>query len=214
MVGPLTTLVAYLLGSIPFGYLIVKWQKGVDVRSTGSGSIGATNVMRNLGMVGFVATFLLDFGKGVAAVLLASQLTGHDPRWIGAAAWAAIFGHCFPVWLKFRGGKGVATAAGVYALLAPLSLGVSLAVFAIMVGIWRYVSLGSITAVALFPILAHFLDHAPTPVVLGAVAAAAVIIVRHQGNIRRLLSGTENKLGKKTEQRSQESVRQATDRSQ
>ena len=100
MIGPLTTLIAYLLGSIPFGYLIVHWQRGIDVRATGSGSIGATNVMRNLGIMGFVATFILDAGKGLLAVLLASKMTSENPTWVAAAAFAAVFGHCFPVWLE------------------------------------------------------------------------------------------------------------------
>jgi hypothetical protein len=97
--------------------------KGVDVRSTGSGSTGATNVMRNLGIIGFVATFILDVGKGILAVLLASRLTSGDPRWIALSSVAAILGHCFPVWLKFRGGKGVATGVGVFIALAPLQVG-------------------------------------------------------------------------------------------
>lgn len=197
MLGALTALIAYLLGSIPFGYLIVQWQKGIDVRTTGSRSIGATNVMRNLGLTGFVATFLLDFGKGIAAVLLAARLTANDPRWVATAAFAAIFGHCFPVWLKFRGGKGVATGVGVFIQLAPLSVGVAVAIFAIVVAIGRYVSLGSILATAALPVLIHALDHRPWPLVVGAACAAVLVIGRHGANIRRLLSGTENQLGKK-----------------
>jgi glycerol-3-phosphate acyltransferase PlsY len=199
MLGLLSTLLAYLLGSIPFGYLIVRWQKGTDVRATGSGSIGATNVMRSLGVAGFVGTFILDVAKGSVAVLLAVRLTGHDPRWIAAAATVAILGHCFPVWLGFRGGKGVATGVGVFIALAPIQVGLALAIFAAMVVIWRYVSLASITATAAFPVLLYFLKEPapPLPIVLGAAAAAAVIIAKHHGNIRRLLSGTENRLGKK-----------------
>src|SRR5271157_2095788 len=163
MIAALTPLFAYLLGSIPFGYLIVRWQKGVDVRNTGSGSTGATNVMRNLGIIGFVATFILDVGKGTFAVMLASRLTSGDarwiplsgdPRWIAASSVAAILGHCFPVWLKFRGGKGVATG----------------------VGIWRYISLGSIVATAAFPLLVYFMKHPPLPIVLGAAVSALIII--------------------------------------
>jgi len=206
MFGALTPLFAYLLGSIPFGYLIVRWQKGVDVRSTGSGSTGATNVMRNLGIVGFVATFILDLGKGTAAVLLASRLTSGDPRWIAASSVAAILGHCFPVWLKFRGGKGVATGVGVFLALAPAQVALALVIFAILVGIWRYISLGSIIATAAFPLLVYFMKHPPLPIVLGAAVSALIIIAMHHANIRRLLNGTENKVGKKkTEVRSQES---------
>ena len=197
MLGALSTLIAYLLGSIPFGYLIVRWQKGIDVRETGSRSIGATNVMRNLGLPGFLATFILDFGKGVAAVELASKLTGHDPRWVASAAVAAILGHIAPVWLKFHGGKGVATGVGVFIALAPVPMGLVLVIFAVLVAIWRYVSLGSMVATAAFPALVYFLNHPPLPVVLGAAGAAALIIAKHHANIRRLLNGTESKLGKK-----------------
>jgi glycerol-3-phosphate acyltransferase PlsY len=199
MLGLLSTLLAYLLGSIPFGYLIVRWQKGTDVRATGSGSIGATNVMRSLGVAGFVGTFILDVGKGSIAVLLAARLTGDDPRWKAAAAAVAILGHCFPVWLGFRGGKGVATGVGVFIAVAPIQVGLALAIFAVMVAIWRFVSLASITAAAAFPVLLYFLKEPapPLPIVLGAATGAAVIIAKHHGNIRRLLSGTENRLGKK-----------------
>ncbi len=197
MTAPLTPLLAYLLGSIPFGYLIVRWQKGVDVRSTGSGSTGATNVMRNLGIIGFVTTFILDVGKGTAAVLLASRLTSGDPRWIAASSVAAILGHCFPVWLKFRGGKGVATGVGVFLALAPLQVALALIIFAIVVAIWRYISLGSIIATAAFPLLVYFMKHPPLPIVLGAAGSALIIITRHHANIRRLLAGTESKVGAK-----------------
>ncbi len=197
MFAPLIPLLAYLLGSIPFGYLIVRWQKGIDVRSTGSGSIGATNVMRNLGLIGFVATFLLDFAKGAAAVLLAARWTGHAPLWIAAGAFAAVVGHCFPVWLKFRGGKGVATAAGVFFVLAPIQVGIAVAIFVVVLALGRYVSLGSIIAVGAFPVLLQVQIHPPRVVVVGAAACAAVIIARHQSNIRRLLKGTENRLGRK-----------------
>jgi glycerol-3-phosphate acyltransferase PlsY len=197
MVDALTAVFAYLLGSIPFGYVIVRWQKGVDVRSTGSGSTGATNVMRNLGVIGFVATFILDMGKGIVAVLLASRLTGGDPRWIAAASVMAILGHCFPVWLKFHGGKGVATGVGVFIALAPLQVALVLLVFAIVVAIWRYVSLGSIAGSAAFPLLVYFMKHPPLPIVLGAAGSALIIIAMHHANIGRLVNGTESKVGKK-----------------
>ena len=201
MFGPLTTLVAYLLGSIPFGYMLVRWRKGIDVRETGSRSIGATNVMRNLGVGGFVATFILDAGKGVAAVLLALKMTPplNNSRWVAASAFAAILGHIFPVWLKFLGGKGVATGVGVFGALAPTAMGLALVIFAVILAIWRYVSLGSIVATASFPVLLCLLDHPPRPIVLGAAGAAALIIGKHHANIRRLLNGTENRLGRKCE---------------
>jgi acyl phosphate:glycerol-3-phosphate acyltransferase len=193
----LTPLLAYLLGSIPFGYLIVRWQKGVDVRRTGSGGTGATNVARNLGLVGFVATFILDAGKGAIAVLLASRLTAGDPRGIAFASVAAILGHCFPVWLNFHGGKGVATGVGVFLALAPVQVGLVLVLFAVIVAIWRYVSLGSIIATAAFPLLVYFMKHAPPPIVFGAAGSAVIIISMHHGNIGRLIAGTESKVGQK-----------------
>jgi acyl phosphate:glycerol-3-phosphate acyltransferase len=198
MSGPLTTLLAYLLGSIPFGYLIVRWQRGIDVRQTGSRSIGATNVMRNLGISGFIATFVLDCGKGLAAVMLASRLTENDARWVAAAAVAAVAGHVFPIWLGFRGGKGVATGVGVFAVLAPIPMALVLVFFALLVAIWRLISLGSIVATASFPILVYLVNKPPTPIVIGAAGAAALIIVSHRANIRRLLTGTEKKLGRKS----------------
>lgn len=203
MTGPLTTLTAYLLGSIPFGYLIVWWKKGIDVRETGSRSTGATNVMRNLGLAGFLATFILDFGKGAAAVMLASRLTAGDPRWIAAAAVAAVAGHIAPVWLRFRGGKGVATGVGVFIALAPVPMGLALVIFGVLLAVWRYISLGSIVATAAFPALVYLVNHPPRPILLGAAGAAALIIAKHHANIRRLLTGTEGKVGKKTAGRSQ-----------
>lgn len=199
MTGILTTLVGYLLGSIPFGYLIVRWQKGIDVRATGSGSTGATNVMRNLGLTGFLATFILDFAKGAGAVLLAERWAGAHQysAWVAGAAVAAIVGHCFPLWLKLRGGKGVATGVGAFLALAPVSMGLSLLLFAAVVGIWRYVSLGSIAAAAAFPLLIYFINQPPLAIVLGAALGSAIIIVQHRANIRRLLGGTESRLGSK-----------------
>lgn len=197
MMGPLSALISYLLGSIPFGYMLVRWQRGIDVRTTGSGSIGATNVMRNLGLVGFIATFLLDFAKGAAAVLLASRFTSADPRWVATAAVASVAGHCFPVWLKFRGGKGIATATGVFAALAPAHLLIVLLFFVLVVSIWRYISLGSIIAAALFPILLYVWNKPSPPLVVGAAISAAIIIGRHHSNIRRLLGGTESKVGRR-----------------
>jgi glycerol-3-phosphate acyltransferase PlsY len=199
MIPSLTPLLAYLLGSIPFGYLIVRWQKGVDVRGTGSGSTGATNVMRNLGVIGFVATFILDVGKGLVAVLLASRLTSGNPRWIALSSVAAILGHCFPVWLKFRGGKGVATGVGVFIALAPVQVALALLIFAVVVAIWRYISLGSIAATAAFPLLVYLMKHPSPPIVYGAAGSAVIIIAMHHANIRRLLVGTESKVGRKKE---------------
>lgn len=209
MLGSVTTAVAYFLGSIPFGYLIVWWRRGIDVRETGSHSIGATNVMRNLGLAGFVTTFILDAGKGIAAVSLASRLTAGDPRWVAAAAFAAVLGHIFPLWLKFHGGKGVATGVGVFITLAPIPVGLVLVIFAVLVAIWRYVSLGSIVATAAFPVVLFFTNHPPLPIVLGAAGAAALIIGKHRANIRRLLNGTENKLSSKPSAVSPQALRKS-----
>ncbi len=162
--------------------------------------------MRNLGATGFVVTFLLDVGKGVLAVLLASHLTSPtggwiplsgNPTWIACASIAAILGHCFPVWLKFHGGKGVATGVGVFIALAPLQVLLALVVFAMIVGIWRYISLGSILGTATFPTLVYAMRHPPMPIVWGAATGALIIIVMHHANIGRLLQGTENKVGGK-----------------
>jgi glycerol-3-phosphate acyltransferase PlsY len=124
-------------------------------------------------------------------------MTSGNPTWVAAAAFAAVLGHCFPVWLKFQGGKGVATGVGVFIALAPWQVVLVLAIFAVTVAITRYVSLGSIVATAAFPVLVHFMKHAPIQVVLGATGAAVIIIARHHANVARLLKGTENKLGRK-----------------
>lgn len=200
MLGIFCTLIGYLLGSIPFGYLIVRWQRGVDVRNTGSGSIGATNVMRNLGIGGFLATLALDAGKGLGAVVLAERMTTpaqDHSAWVAAAGVAAILGHCFPVWLKFRGGKGVATGLGVFGLLAPMAIVAALVIFAAVVALTRYIALGTIVAAAAFPALVYSLNHPPAPIVGAAAAGVAIVIVKHYANIQRLLKGTENRLGKK-----------------
>ncbi|HUI40683.1 MAG TPA: glycerol-3-phosphate 1-O-acyltransferase PlsY [Terriglobia bacterium] len=197
MIGTLATLASYLLGSIPFGYLIVRWTKGIDIRSTGSGATGATNVMRNLGVAGFLATFLLDFGKGVGAVFLAARLTGNDPRWVAAAAVGAVAGHIFPVWLGFRGGKGVATGVGVFLALAPVPMALVLLIFGALVGLFRYISLASIVATAAFPLLFAALNHPPPALLIGSVGCALLIIGRHYTNFIRLLKGTEHRLGAK-----------------
>ena len=190
----LVVLGAYLLGAIPFGYLIYRARSGCDIRAEGSGNIGATNVMRRAGPVAGIATLLLDAAKGYVAVWLAARLSGGAPWVIAAAAVAALLGHTFPVYLRFRGGKGVATALGVFAALAPRSILLAVVVFAITLAAFRYVSLSSIVASAAFPVLALLLDSPQRPVVLGAFACSALIIVKHSSNIRRLLAGTEDRL--------------------
>ncbi|WP_263365079.1 glycerol-3-phosphate 1-O-acyltransferase PlsY [Edaphobacter bradus] len=188
--------IAYLLGSIPFGYLLVKTFRHQDIRATGSGNIGATNVARS-GAKGLgLATLLLDLLKAFVAVKIAQYLAPGNMDLAVAAAVAAILGHVFPVWLGFRGGKGVASALGVFLALTPLSALSVLVIFIIIFLITRYVSLASILASAAFPFIAlHFIT-ARTPIVLGGlIFIPLLIIVKHHQNIRRLISGTESRFG-------------------
>src|ERR1700686_1820358 len=190
--------VGCLLGSIPFGYLLVKIFKGEDVRVSGSGNIGATNVARKSPALG-VATLLLDAAKGLAAVLVARVLfSGVHPQLImTAAAFFAVGGHLFPVWLKFRGGKGVATSLGAFILLTPKSILRMVALFLLIAVAFRYVSLGSVAVAAAFPLLAWALPEYVDPRQLGLIAlVSALVIWRHRQNIGRLAAGTESKLGK------------------
>jgi len=187
---------AYLLGSVPFAIVLVGAFRGVDVRTQGSGNAGATNVLRTAGKGLAAATMVLDVGKGAAAVLLMKAVT-HDPRWLGAAAVAAILGHVFPVWFRFRGGKGVATAIGGFALLAPGAVLAVVGVFALVVAATRFVSLASITAACLLPLAMRLLLGAPDAEVAAAAAATVLLLVSHRANIRRLLAGTERRLGRR-----------------
>jgi glycerol-3-phosphate acyltransferase PlsY len=193
----LIPVVAYLLGSIPFGLILAKLFGGTDVRKEGSGNIGATNVLRVAGPLAGILTLLLDAAKGGAAVLLAGRYTNHSAMWMMIAGLAALVGHCFPIWLKFKGGKGVATAAGVYLALCPLAFLGGLILFVLIVGFWRYVSLGSISAALAMPLLMYFLwapHHAPPPVItFGALAVAMLIIYKHDANLQRLVEGAEPK---------------------
>jgi acyl phosphate:glycerol-3-phosphate acyltransferase len=196
-------LAAYLLGSIPFGVLLTRLFGGGDVRKSGSGNIGATNVARVAGPLPAILTLFFDVAKGAAAVGLAGRVSNESATWMMIAALAALLGHCFPIWLTFRGGKGVATAAGAFLVLCPAALLGSVILFLLVVFFWRYVSLASISAAASMPLLIYFLwapQHAPPLVVtLGALAAAAIIVYKHDGNIQRLAQGEEPKFsfGKK-----------------
>ena len=194
-------LAGYLLGSIPFGILLTRLFGGGDIRAAGSGNIGATNVTRVAGPIPGVLTLLLDGAKGAAAIWLAAHFSNYNATWMTATGFAALVGHCFPVWLKFRGGKGVATAAGVFlALCWPAALG-AIAIFLLVVIFFRFVSLGSIAAAASMPLLIyllwapHFSPHlAPPPsVTICAFASAMLIIYKHDGNMQRLVEGREPK---------------------
>jgi glycerol-3-phosphate acyltransferase PlsY len=191
----LLVFLGYVLGSIPFGYLLVRARSGRDVRAIGSGNIGATNVARAAGLSTGVATLVLDLAKGLFAVWLAGQGSGGNIRIMMYAGLAAILGHVFPVWLKFSGGKGVATALGVFLMISWAAVAAAVAIFAIVVLFWRYVSLGSISAAAALPLLVYLLyapGHAPpTAVTAATLLSSVLIIVKHRKNIERLLSGTE-----------------------
>lgn len=194
--SPLILAAAYLLGSIPFGYLLVLIFRGEDVRRTGSGNIGATNVSRKSPVLGAL-TLILDAAKGFFAVEVAAYFgTGTSglriTRLIAAAALLAIIGHMFPLWLRFRGGKGVATALGAFLRLAPAAVGIAVMIFVVVVLLSRRVSLASIVTAALFPATVWSLKLSKDPAVLALIGLAALlIIVRHYQNILRLLSGEE-----------------------
>src|SRR5271163_3017528 len=189
--------VAYLLGSIPFGLLVGGVLGGRDVRKAGSGNIGATNVSRVAGPFAGILTLLLDAAKGSVAVLAAARLTEDSAVWIIVAGICALLGHCYPLWLHFKGGKGVATAAGVFLVLCPLAMLSALAVFILVVVFWRFVSLGPLAAAAAIPLLMYFLwapHHAPPLVVtFGSLGISALVIYKHDTNMQRLVEGTEAK---------------------
>jgi acyl phosphate:glycerol-3-phosphate acyltransferase len=186
----LIPLISYLLGSIPFGYLLVRSREGQDIRKFGSGNIGATNVFRKSRLTG-VLTLILDAGKGYMAVVLAGCLSG-NMKWQAAAAVCAILGHVFTVWLRFKGGKGVATGCGAFLALSPLAVSTTLVAFAVILLLTRYISAASIGATALFPFWAY-LYGVSTPILLWALPGVLLIILKHHQNIRRLIAGTENR---------------------
>jgi glycerol-3-phosphate acyltransferase PlsY len=197
----LTISLAYLLGSIPFGYVLVKVFRSEDIRASGSGNIGATNVARSGAKGLAIATLLLDLGKGLIAVLIAFQIaaratmdSSHAFDLAMAAAVAAIVGHVFPIWLGFRGGKGVATALGVLLGLSPTLALCLLAIFILVFAVTRYVSLASILASAAVPLVAlRFAPHTSNLVTLGFFLIPLIVIFKHHQNIRRLLTGTEGR---------------------
>jgi glycerol-3-phosphate acyltransferase PlsY len=187
---------AYLLGSIPFGYILVKLFRKQDIRATGSGNIGATNVARSGAKGLAIATLLLDLGKAFLAVKIAQHIAPTNYDLAVAAAVAALLGHCFPIWLGFRGGKGVASALGVFLALTPISALALLIIFIVIFAFTRYVSLASIIAAAAFPIFGfHFVPYRTPIVIAGFFFIPLLIIAKHHQNIRRLLSGNENRFG-------------------
>jgi glycerol-3-phosphate acyltransferase PlsY len=185
-------IIAYLIGSIPFGYLIVRSTGGGDVRETGSGGTGATNVTRRAGKAAGVFTLILDLFKGAIAVIIARSMLNSE-WWIAVAAIAVIVGHIFPVWLAFRGGKGVATGAGVFLALAPMAVLCAGVVFVVFVWWRRMVSLASIAGAVTIPLYSWIAGYS-TPVGVASVVGAWLIVFAHRGNITRIFSGTESRI--------------------
>jgi glycerol-3-phosphate acyltransferase PlsY len=186
--------VGYLVGSVPFAYLLAR-RRGIDLRQVGSGNVGASNVLRTSGVLAAVVAMCLDAVKGAVAVVLVDRFaTGAAPQ--VTAGVAAVIGHVYPVWLRFRGGKGVATAAGVFAVIAPWELAIACVVFVLGVWLTRYISVGSLAGtITLAGVTAT--GDGPIVVPLGAAASAAVIIHRHRANLSRLRAGTERRVGQR-----------------
>lgn len=193
MMGLISLVIAYVLGGIPFGYLLVKFSGRGDIRESGSGNIGATNVLRTSGRGLGVATLLLDIVKGFAAVWIAAKLTDGSTLWTSLAALAVMIGHAFPVFLKFQGGKAVATFVGAFLYLTPLPLLAVLLLFIVVVVVTKYISAASIFCAAVFPFGVWMILHPGWELVLSAFIAAALIIYRHKPNLERLRAGTENR---------------------
>jgi glycerol-3-phosphate acyltransferase PlsY len=188
--------VSYLLGSIPFGFLLVKLSQGKDIRSFGSGNIGATNVFRKSRLTG-ILTLILDAGKGALAVAIAGWLVG-SASWMAIAAVAAIIGHIFPIWLKFKGGKGVATGCGAFLVLSPVAVLTTLGLFVLVAVTTRYVSAASVVATAMYPVWAYIYGET-MPVLIWAAGGALLIVAKHHQNIRRLFAGTESRFMTRTQ---------------
>lgn len=190
----LAVALGYVVGSIPFAYLLSR-RRGIDLRTVGSGNVGATNVLRTSGVPSAVVAMVLDALKGTLAVFVAQRLAS-GPSAPVAAGLASVIGHIYPVWLGFRGGKGVATAAGAFGVLAPWALATASAAFILAVWSTRYISVGSLAG-AITLAVATAAGDAPAIVAVGAVAAALVILHRHRGNLSRLVAGTERRIGQR-----------------
>lgn len=189
----LAGLLAFVLGAVPFSWALARLVQGVDIRTVGSGNVGATNVARSMGYGPGLVALSLDAGKGILAVLAAQWIAPGDSLLVALAGGMAVLGHNFTPFLRFRGGKGVATGAGAFAVLAPYALLGSVLVFVAVVGVSRFVSLGSVTAAVALPVAVHFLDGDPAVTVTAALVAA-LVVVRHRSNLARMLRGTEERL--------------------
>ena len=203
MLGPVLAIVlSYLLGSVPIGYLYAR-ARGVDLRKIGSGNIGATNVYRAFGKAPAIVIFWLDVAKGLVAVVLIARLGAGWEYTAILCGLAAIAGHVTSPFMGFKGGKGVATAVGVFLGLAPLATAICLGIWALLFGLFRYVSLGSIVGAVVCPIMIWVLDregYRSDPVFYFALLVAVLVVITHRSNIRRLLKGTENRIGKRAEE--------------
>jgi glycerol-3-phosphate acyltransferase PlsY len=191
MRGLVAAVLAYLIGGIPFGLILARTMSGVDVRGEGSGNIGATNVLRTAGTAAGILTLILDAAKAWVAVWLADRLTGGDSAWMSAAALLVLVGHAFPVWLRFKGGKAVASFIGAFSYLTPLPLLAVVLLFVAIVTWTRYLSLGSVIAAGLFPLACWMILHPDWPILIAAIGAAILIVDRHSGNIARIRAGEE-----------------------
>jgi len=191
MTGLLAIIIAYLLGAIPSGYLLTRFTTGTDIRTHGSGNIGATNVLRAAGRGAGLATLVLDMAKGFAAVWIAGMLTDNAPGWMADAALSVMVGHAFPIFLGFKGGKAVATFIGAFLYLTPIPALAAMIVFVITVAVTGFISAGSILASATFPLGVWLIDHPSPNVLIVAVIAAAIVVYRHKQNMHRMRTGTE-----------------------
>lgn len=194
IVNIFTVVLSYLVGSLPTALLVVRFCTGQDVRKLGSGNVGGTNAMRAAGLKIGIFVTIIDCCKGALPVLL---MRWYDPasRWQALAMLAAVLGHCFPIWLRFRGGKGVATGLGAFLVLAPMASCAAMVLWLLILVIGRYVSVASMLASAIFPLLLYFISRPPMPVLWAVTVAAALIVIRHQGNMKKLMRGEESRLG-------------------